>query len=82
MKFAKLKTSFITGAVELEFRQTEKTFTMKVHLPGGVKGDLMIPAEKGKKKLYINGQLVQNLAKKGYFHLKDFPAGKTFFEVK
>ena len=82
LKFAKLKTSFITGAVELEFRQTENTFTMKVHLPGGVKGDLMIPAVKGKKKLYINGQLVQNLAKKGYFHLKDFPAGKTSFEVK
>ena len=40
------------------------------------------PAMKGKKKLYINGQPIQNLAKKGYFHLKDFPAGKTSFEVK
>ena len=41
----------------------------------------MIPALKGEKKLYINGQLAQNLAEKGYFHLKDFPAGKTFLRL-
>ena len=55
---------------------------MKVNLPGGVTGDLMIPALKGEKKLYINGQPTQKQAEKGYFHLKDFPAGKTSFEVK
>ena len=82
LEFAILKTSFITGTVELECRQTDNTFAMKVNLPGGVKGDLMIPALKGEKKLYINGQPRQKQAEKGYFHLKDFPAGKTSFEVK
>ena len=82
LEFAILKTSFITGTVELECRQTDNTFAMKVNLPGGVTGDLMIPALKGEKKLYINGQPTQKQAEKGYFHLKDFPAGKTSFEVK
>ena len=82
LEFAILKTSFITGTVELECRQTDNTFAMKVNLPGGVTGDLMIPALKGEKKLYINGQPMQKQAEKGYFHLKDFPAGKTSFEVK
>jgi len=82
LKFAILKTSFITGTVVLECRQTDNTFTMKVNLPGGVTGDLMIPALKGQKKLYINDQPTKKVAEKGYFHLKDFPAGKTSFEVK
>lgn len=82
LEFAILKTSFITGTVELECRQTDNTFAMMVNLPGGVTGDLMIPALKGEKKLYINGQPRQKQAEKGYFHLKDFPAGKTSFEVK
>ena len=82
LEFAILKTSFITGTVELECRQTDNTFAMNVNLPGGVTGDLMIPALKGDKKLYINGQTTQKKAEKGYFHLKDFPAGKTSFAVK
>ena len=82
LEFAILKTSFITGTVELECRQTDNTFAMKVNLPGGVTGDLMIPALKGEKKLYINGQPTKKQAEKGYFHLKYFPAGKTSFEVK
>ena len=82
LEFAILKTSFITGTVELECRQTDNTFAMSVNLPGGVTGDLMIPALKGEKKLYINGKLTQKQAEKGYFHLKDFASGKTSLEVK
>ena len=82
LEFAKLKTSFITGTVEVECWQTDSTYAMKVKLPGGVKGDLMIPALKGDKKLFINGKTTQNKSEKGYFHLKNFPAGKTLLDVK
>ncbi|MGB2312888.1 MAG: alpha-L-rhamnosidase C-terminal domain-containing protein [Flavobacteriaceae bacterium] len=82
LQFASLKTSFITGTVHVECRQTDYTYNMKVNLPGGVRGDLLIPALKGDKKLFINGKPTQNKSEKGYFHLKNFPAGKTSFEVK
>ena len=82
LEFASLKTSFITGIVELECRQTDNTFALNVSLPGGVTGDLMIPALKGNKRLYIDGQPSPLNDEKGYFHLKDFPAGKTSLEVK
>ena len=35
LEFAKLKTSFITGTVEVECHQTDSTYAMKVKLPGG-----------------------------------------------
>jgi hypothetical protein len=55
---------------------------MKVKLPGGVKGDLIIPALKGEKKLYLNGNPTQNKSEKGYFHLKNFYSGSNLLEVK
>ena len=82
LKYANLKTSFISGSVEVECRQTDSTYAMKVKLPGGVKGDLIIPALKGEKKLYINGNPTQNKSEKGYFHLKHFSSGKNLLEVK
>ena len=82
LKYAKLKTSFISGTVEVECRQTDSTYTMKIKLPGGVKGDLIIPALKGGEKLYINGKPTQNKPEKGYFHLKHFSSGNNLLEVK
>ena len=82
LEFASLKTSLITGSVEVECRQTDSTYTLKVKLPGGVKGDLLIPALKGEKKLYINGKPTQNKAEKGYFHLTNFSSGDNLLEVR
>ncbi len=82
LEFVSLKTSLITGSVEVECRQTDSTYTLKVKLPGGVKGDLLIPALKGEKKLYINGKPTQNKAEKGYFHLTNFSSGDNLLEVR
>jgi hypothetical protein len=82
LEYANLKTSFISGSVEVDCRQTDSTYAMKVKLPGGVKGDLKIPALKGDKKLYINGKPNQNKSEKGYFHLKNFYSGSNLLEVK
>jgi alpha-L-rhamnosidase len=82
IKSATLKTSFITGAVTVACNQTDKSYSLEVELPGGVKGDLLIPATKGNKKLYINGALSEQSEKRGSFHLKNFPAGRHILEVK
>jgi HSP20 family molecular chaperone IbpA len=82
IKSAALKTSFITGAVTVACNQTDKSYALEVEIPGGVKGDLLIPATKGNKKLYINGALSEQSEKRGSFHLKNFPAGRHILEVK
>lgn len=82
LEFASLKTSFITGTVYVECQQTENMYKLKVNLPGGVSGDILIPALKGNNKLFINGIPTQNKPERGYYHLKSFPSGNTLFEVK
>ena len=57
-------------------------YKLKVNLPGGVSGDILIPALKGNNKLFINGIPKQNKPERGYYHLKNFPSGETLFEVK
>ncbi len=82
LEYASLKTSLITGVVEVECRQTENSYTLTVSIPGGVKGDLRIPSTKGNQRLYINGELTSEKDENGEFHLIDFPAGTAVLEVK
>lgn len=82
LEYASLKTSLITGVVEVECRQTENSYILTVSIPGGVKGDLRIPSTKGNQRLYINGELTSDKDENGEFHLIDFPAGTAVLEVK
>ena len=82
LKFVSLKTSFITGPVEVNCRQSENKYTLKLRIPGGVKADIKIPALKGRKKLYINGVISDNKPYKENYHLKNFPSGISLLEVK
>ena len=82
LEFVSLKTSFITGAVEVECRQTENKYTLNIKIPGGVKADIKIPASKGSKNLFINGVVSNYIPNKEYYHLKNFPSGISLLEVK
>ena len=82
LKFVSLKTSFITGPVEVNCRQSENKYTLKLRIPGGVKADIKIPALKGRKKLYINGVISDNKPYKENYHLKNLPSGISLLEVK
>lgn len=82
LSYAKLKTTFITGEVKVETQQTDNSFSLNIQIPGGVKGDILIPAIRGQKKLYVNGKPSQVVAEKDAFHLENFPAGTHLIEVK
>lgn len=82
LSHASLKTSFITGEVSVESKQTDNSYSLRIKIPGGVKGDILIPATKGSKKLYINGKITEAHIEKDHFHLSDFPSGSHFLEVK
>ncbi len=82
LKYASLKTSFMTGSVEVNCKQTDSSYTLKIKIPGGVKADILIPATKGSKKLLLNGKPYITDIEKNHFHLKNFPAGQHLLKVE
>lgn len=82
LSHAELKTSLISGPIELKCNQTETSYKLEVNIAGGVKADIIIPAEKGTKQLFINGSPSDYNPKNGVFHLADFPSGISVLEVK
>ena len=82
LEFARLKTSFINGSVAVECKQTENKYSLKVEIPGGVVADIKIPASKGSKSLFVNGNILNANIDNGNFHLQNFPSGNHLLEVK
>jgi len=82
LEYAKLKTSLISGKVEVECQQNDSSYTMQISIPGGVIASVMIPAKKGNQKLYINGKISSSEVQNGNFLLDNVLAGKTLLEVK
>jgi len=82
LEFARLKTSFISGSVAVECKQTENKYSLTVEIPGGVVADIKIPASKGSKSLYVNGNILNANIDNGSFHLQNFPSGNHLLEVK
>ncbi|NDB04002.1 MAG: hypothetical protein EBY38_10130 [Flavobacteriaceae bacterium] len=82
LEFARLKTSFISGSVAVECKQTENKYSLTVEIPGGVVADIKIPASKGSKSLYVNGNILNANIDNGSFHLQNFPSGNHSLEVK
>lgn len=79
---AELKTSFISGSVELKCIQTSNSYTLKLKLPGGVKADVMVPANKGAKQLFVNGKAIKKTPLNGVYHLEDFSSKNAVIEVR
>lgn len=82
LEYASLKTSLISGVVEVECKQTKNSYLMNITIPGGVKGDLRFPSTKGKQRLYINGELTSSKIENEEYHLTNFPSGVFEIEVK
>lgn len=82
LEFARLKTSFINGSVAVECKQTENKYSLKLEIPGGVVADIKIPASKGSKSLFVNGNILNANIDNGNFHLQNFPSGNHLLEVK
>jgi hypothetical protein len=60
----------------------KKSFTLDVRIPGGVKADLILPANKGAKRIYHNGSILDLKISNNKYHLSDVSAGKHIIEIR
>ena len=82
LNFAKLKTSFISGEVLVSCKQDKNSFTLEVEIPGGVEGYLILPANKGSKQIYHNGNVLDLKTRNNKYHLDQVYGGKHLIEIK
>ena len=82
LSYVRLKTSFISGDVLVSCKQSQKGFTLEVGIPGGVKADLILPANKGAQRIYHNGSVLDLKISNKKYHLSDVSAGKHLIEIK
>ena len=82
LSYVRLKTSFISGDVLVSCKQSQKNFTLEVGIPGGVKADLILPANKGAQRIYHNGSILDLKIINNEYHLSEVSAGKHLIEIK
>ena len=82
LSYVRLKTSFISGDVLVSCKQSQKSFTLEVGIHGGVKADLILPANKGAQRIYHNGSVLDLKISNNNYHLSEVSAGKHLIEIK
>lgn len=82
LSYVRLKTSFISGDVLVSCKQSQKSFTLEVGIPGGVIADLILPANKGAQRIYHNGSILDLKIINNEYHLSEVSAGKHLIEIK
>ena len=82
LNFANLKTSFISGDVHVKCKQSVNNFIIEATIPGGIKANISVTANKGNNNLYLNGKLLDLEISDNQYHLTDITTGKYLIEVK
>lgn len=82
LSFAKVKTTLLKGSVSLDYSKTKDAQTYLISIPGTVSADIMLPANKGKYSLWMDGKEIQVKSKKGLYTLTNVPSGNHLFELR
>lgn len=82
IKKARIKTSCLKGAIEISWQVNDQAAIMDLLVPGASIAEVYMPVLLGKKQLYIDGTLVKQSARNGYYPCGELKAGRHIIELR
>ena len=82
LEHAKINHPTIRGAVQVEFENSENSFTLQVTIPPNCTSDIYLPLKSGQFTITQNGKTVEGKIVDNHVLLADIGPGKFMFEIK